>query len=357
MIVALAAALIVTAAPAEKPKLAAPGLEALNLDEKTISFFSEHFATQFTFEGVNVITPSQIGAVIGLERQKQLMGCQDDSSCMAEIGDALGVDGILTGSIAKLDDVYQLNFKIVSPNDASALATYSRRASGGQKVLLNELDRAAKVMAKLMKEKLALRKKAGTVAASTTISTATETTTTTTTTAATSTPGAVHKATPVQDPVATPEEPARRRKNRFTLGIAAVNIISVPVEYERALGDRVSIAIGGNFSLPLLTMSAGFAAANLSGSLALRYYLSGTAPAGFWLGPEVFAGRDSYAGELTGVETYADGVATLGYSLIAPSGFTLSAGAGGGIRFYDGDFRGTGIGPKLTVHLNLGYAF
>lgn len=143
---------------APKPKLAAPGLESINMEEKKISFFSDHLATQFTFEGIQVTTAGQVEAVIGLERQKQFMGCADDSSsCMTELANALGVDAILTGTIAKFDDLYQVNLKIVSAEDASALATYSSRVSG-QKKLLQELDKAAPIMAKLMKDRLAAKR-------------------------------------------------------------------------------------------------------------------------------------------------------------------------------------------------------
>ena len=43
-----------------------------------------------------VVGASDIATLIGLERQKQLQGCGEDSeSCMAELGNALGVEGVL----------------------------------------------------------------------------------------------------------------------------------------------------------------------------------------------------------------------------------------------------------------------
>src|SRR3712207_8464674 len=56
----------------------------------TALFRSNYVQSQFTkLEVYDVIGPSEIRAVIGLERQKQLLGCSDESSdCLAEIGGA-----------------------------------------------------------------------------------------------------------------------------------------------------------------------------------------------------------------------------------------------------------------------------
>ena len=69
---ALAAA---PAASADPLKVAAPGLDAANMAESMRQFCSDHLAQQLALQGVRVTTPSEIGAILGLERQKQLLGC------------------------------------------------------------------------------------------------------------------------------------------------------------------------------------------------------------------------------------------------------------------------------------------
>ena len=50
--------------------------------------------------GYEVLAPSDIQAMIGLERMKDLVGCENDSSCLTELGGALGADLLIGGSSA-----------------------------------------------------------------------------------------------------------------------------------------------------------------------------------------------------------------------------------------------------------------
>src|SRR5687767_9578727 len=108
---AFVASAVLAATPAP-PSIAAPGLNGFNVPAEGLAFFSEHVATRLANEGLKVMTRSQIAAVIGLEREKAMLGCTDESSdCLAELQDALGVDGVLMGQLAKLEDEYQFNLK------------------------------------------------------------------------------------------------------------------------------------------------------------------------------------------------------------------------------------------------------
>jgi hypothetical protein len=126
MLLPVLAALTLGAAP--QVKLAAPGLAHVGVDDSVAAMFSQHFAQQLELNGVHVVAQQEIAALIGLERQKQLLGCSDGSTnCVAEIGGALGVDGVITGTIAKLDNGYLVNLKIASSLDGSSMASVSRR--------------------------------------------------------------------------------------------------------------------------------------------------------------------------------------------------------------------------------------
>lgn len=132
---------------APPPKLAAPGLSGLNVPAQELEFYSEHFAQQLTLAGLQVITGKQISSLLGLERQKQLLGCTEASSaCMAELASALGVDGVVTGSVGKLEKSYRVNVSIVAAIDGRTLSAHSGRA-GTSEELVEELTSAAQRMA------------------------------------------------------------------------------------------------------------------------------------------------------------------------------------------------------------------
>ncbi|MBL8950883.1 MAG: hypothetical protein JNK82_08910 [Myxococcaceae bacterium] len=111
--IAMCCAVLISAAAPEL-KIAAPGLTLNGLDEKLSSPFTDHLAQRF--EGVRVITSRDIAALLGLQRQAQLLACGDAAAnCMAELGNALGVDGVLIGDVVKLGRVVQLNLRIIDP--------------------------------------------------------------------------------------------------------------------------------------------------------------------------------------------------------------------------------------------------
>jgi hypothetical protein len=122
------------AAPASSSplKLAAPTFSCVNLDEKNCTFFTDHFAGQLAETGrARVTTQSEISALIGFEQQKQLLGCSNDStSCLAEMAGALGVDGLVIGNIARFDNDYVVNLKIMNARDGQPIAAWSKRTSG-----------------------------------------------------------------------------------------------------------------------------------------------------------------------------------------------------------------------------------
>ena len=91
------------------PKLAAPGLNGVGLDAAFAGFAGEHLAQQLREAGLEVVTGSEIGAVLGIERQKQLLGCSAGASCMTELANALGADGVVLGDLAQVGSKIAMN--------------------------------------------------------------------------------------------------------------------------------------------------------------------------------------------------------------------------------------------------------
>jgi TolB-like protein len=59
-----------------------------------------------------VITKQVVSDVLGLERQRQLLGCTE-SNCMAEIGAALGADFILSGQLGRLGTQFRFDLTLI----------------------------------------------------------------------------------------------------------------------------------------------------------------------------------------------------------------------------------------------------
>ncbi len=105
---------LATALTATAPvRVAAPGFSVLGLDQKAGDFYSDQVAQQLSFHGLKVVTRSEIQALIGHEREKQLLGCDDGTSCAAELAGALGSDALLVGEVAKVGDKFRLSVRII----------------------------------------------------------------------------------------------------------------------------------------------------------------------------------------------------------------------------------------------------
>jgi len=77
-----------------------------------------------------VISSRDIQTLLGVERQKQLLGCSDDaSSCIAELAGALGSRFVLSGSLAKLGDALQLSLQMLDTQKGQPVARGVRLAS------------------------------------------------------------------------------------------------------------------------------------------------------------------------------------------------------------------------------------
>lgn len=144
------------AAAAERQiQLALPPPSGVDVPEPKLAFWGEHLGQQMSFAGVRVVTPREITAVVGIERQRELLGCGDgaSSSCVTELANALGADGLVLADIGRFGESYQLNVRVLGAADAAPLASYSARATGDEAVL-DEISRAAKVLARGTYQKL-----------------------------------------------------------------------------------------------------------------------------------------------------------------------------------------------------------
>jgi hypothetical protein len=108
-------------------EIAAPDLAFVNLSADLGVLYEETFTHHLSVPGVEVMTAKKIAALVSKERARQLLGCSD-TNCLIELGNALGADAILTGSLGRVGDVFQANLSVISSRDGTTLSARSAHA-------------------------------------------------------------------------------------------------------------------------------------------------------------------------------------------------------------------------------------
>jgi TolB-like protein len=119
----LAVLLVVLALPtaalaAAKPKVAVTEVKSVQgVAVGTATILSDIVVSEVARHGYDVISQSDISAMIGFEKQKKMLGC-DETSCLAEIGGALGVDYLITGQVGQIGTRYRISLLVVDSRKA-----------------------------------------------------------------------------------------------------------------------------------------------------------------------------------------------------------------------------------------------
>lgn len=94
--------------------------------------------------GAQPLVSSDIAAMLGFERNKQMLGCnEDDSSCLAEITGALGVDQVLSSSVSIANGRYLVALSLLDSRRARPLKRSAQSAPRDDEQLLYAVRRAA----------------------------------------------------------------------------------------------------------------------------------------------------------------------------------------------------------------------
>lgn len=148
--------LLLTAAPVS---VAVPGVNCVGLSPGLCESLVDRLVTQLSATGeLRVVSERDIGRLLGLERQRQLLGCSqatEDSSCLAELAGALGVDGLMSVSITRSDPYFVTTVRVIRTRDGSAWVSASERVKR-EGELFDALDGiAAKFLSALVPSKSA----------------------------------------------------------------------------------------------------------------------------------------------------------------------------------------------------------
>lgn len=72
-------------------------------------------------KNVQALTQADVTAQLGVEKQKTMLGCADDRSCMAEIAGAIDADRTLGGSVVQLGDAWLVSVTYVDARKAATI--------------------------------------------------------------------------------------------------------------------------------------------------------------------------------------------------------------------------------------------
>ena len=102
-----------------KTKIAALNITPQGVDNSITDTISQVIASRLgEYDAFSVISRTEIKAMLSYEYEKQAMGCEDDISCLAEIGAAMGVDYIVAGSLGKMNRTFVLNLMLIKINES-----------------------------------------------------------------------------------------------------------------------------------------------------------------------------------------------------------------------------------------------
>jgi hypothetical protein len=139
------------AEPLEDPSAPAPDdgrlsvlvldLQRSNVEPGEVRIVTDLIATQIgRRDNIDVLTASDLADAMGLEAERQAMGCESNESCLAEIAGAMGADLVVFGSVGRLNQTFLVNLNLFSNAETKSVARETVEAND-----LDELPRAIAV--------------------------------------------------------------------------------------------------------------------------------------------------------------------------------------------------------------------
>jgi len=125
------AVLLGAGAPAPLKIASMPMAAGSDVDEKTAATISEAVTAELRrLPGAAVITREEIRTLLEFQKARLLLGC-DTAECTAELGAALGVDHIVSGSVGRLGESWLVQLKSQSQAHPETIVQSDRRIRGG----------------------------------------------------------------------------------------------------------------------------------------------------------------------------------------------------------------------------------
>ncbi len=93
----------------------------------------------------DVLSRADMQQMVEFEQEKQMIGCTSDTSCLAELGGALGVALLISGSLGKVGQSYIINLALTDTRTVKVMAREQREVVGEDK-LTSEVQGAVRFL-------------------------------------------------------------------------------------------------------------------------------------------------------------------------------------------------------------------
>ena len=114
-------------------KMAVLSFTASGVDATVASSVTESVTAEIAVRGYfDPISAGEIQSLLGAERQKQLLGCGEET-CITELAGALGAPYLMSGSLVRIEGVFQLNIQVLESAKSQSMPRWLRcRASNAR---------------------------------------------------------------------------------------------------------------------------------------------------------------------------------------------------------------------------------
>lgn len=114
----------------KRVRMVVTDFDVSGIPERTARIVADNLVAELRkLDGVSVVGMSEVRAMLAAEADRQTMNCSE-SSCLAEVADALGADILITGRIAVLDGATVLSVRRIEQMKAAVTGTIEERLAG-----------------------------------------------------------------------------------------------------------------------------------------------------------------------------------------------------------------------------------
>ena len=103
-----------------------------DVKKETVAVFDEALAGELRRRaGISVLAESDVTALLGVERKRQILTGCTDSGCLAELGGSLGADRVVHGSVGRVGTSLVVTISSLDAPRSRTVASVSERFKGG----------------------------------------------------------------------------------------------------------------------------------------------------------------------------------------------------------------------------------
>jgi len=160
--VATAAARAAPAAADGRPRLAVLGVTGgEGFTPKQITTIEELLLVALQESGrIKVVGRTDLDTLVGLEKQRQMAGCSDNVTCIAELAGALGVETVAVADVGRLGSQTVVSVKVIDARNASVRLRAKRVARSDEQLVRVSEELAGEVVASMTGTPVALPQRA-----------------------------------------------------------------------------------------------------------------------------------------------------------------------------------------------------